>query len=90
MFSGVGRQTRAKSFFVSIPDRVLGVFRRTEVSQGSSNDAVSIPDRVLGVFRLWNIFTDQLSCIVSIPDRVLGVFRRYTNLGRCAYLRFNP
>ena len=40
--------------FVSIPDRVLGVFRLAASSSSFSphSGVVSIPDRVLGVFRL--------------------------------------
>ena len=36
---------------VSIPDRVLGIFRlRNEITKVAKRD-VSIPDRVLGIFR---------------------------------------
>ena len=37
---------------VSIPDRVLGIFRLEDKSQHVTFLLVSIPDRVLGVFRL--------------------------------------
>ncbi len=41
-------------YVVSIPDRVLGIFRLTPVARGklSAGQLVSIPDRVLGIFRL--------------------------------------
>ena len=38
---------------VSIPDRVLGIFRLESDTQAIHRIEVSIPDRVLGIFRLW-------------------------------------
>ena len=59
---------------VSIPDRVLGVFRLNLAYFCLNFNLVSIPDRVLGVFRqLAGKGFDGWK--VSIPDRVLGVFR---------------
>ncbi len=66
---------------VSIPDRVLWVFRRFHIlNKCDSIDRVSIPDRVLWVFRLWISESYLSSVCVSIPDRVLWVFRLGDNL----------
>ena len=53
MFSGSTFIIFVSVTSVSIPDRVLGVFRRGgSVEAWLLLDIVSIPDRVLGVFRL--------------------------------------
>ena len=59
---------------VSIPDRVLGIFRRT-ARPTYQESSVSIPDRVLGIFRQLNLAKSTARLNVSIPDRVLGIFR---------------
>ena len=51
MFSGRRDQIAKRSKVVSIPDRVLGVFRRDGTEVSAKAVPVSIPDRVLGVFR---------------------------------------
>ena len=52
MFSGeVMSSTPRRQSEVSIPDRVLGVFRQLAHTVPTVESAVSIPDRVLGVFR---------------------------------------
>ncbi len=62
---------------VSIPDRVLGIFRRCVNDDSLQNltQKVSIPDRVLGIFRLAVKQRIPEILRVSIPDRVLGIFR---------------
>ena len=42
---------RSTGNFVSIPDRVLGIFRLDVVADVAAPGYVSIPDRVLGIFR---------------------------------------
>ena len=76
---------------VSIPDRVLGFFRRFCNDTCIRTTCVSIPDRVLGFFRL-NEFRLNLALIfVSIPDRVLGFFRHWSRKAdRSPLSSFNP
>ena len=47
---------RSTGNFVSIPDRVLGIFRLDVVADVAAPGYVSIPDRVLGIFRHYNFF----------------------------------
>ena len=66
------------SLLVSIPDRVLGIFRRPLLlwlNPADCDGLVSIPDRVLGIFRHYRVGFFALAIVVSIPDRVLGIFR---------------
>ena len=44
---------------VSIPDRVLGFFRRYSLKTFALPTFVSIPDRVLGFFRLTMLASEQ-------------------------------
>ena len=61
---------------VSIPDRVLWVFRPLLWRTRWRALCVSIPDRVLWVFRLLLRSIRLKAITVSIPDRVLWVFRQ--------------
>ena len=60
---------------VSIPDRVLGIFRLGTSTGLQYANIVSIPDRVLGIFRHTVGREGVAVGKVSIPDRVLGIFR---------------
>ena len=53
--------------FVSIPDRVLGIFRLGNTNSATISQLVSIPDRVLGIFRLFT----QLAGQFDIPFQSL-------------------
>ena len=76
---------------VSIPDRVLGIFRLYIEGLNINGQLVSIPDRVLGIFRLGIFGPSSRFYRVSIPDRVLGIFRLIPSV-RHKYVvaSFNP
>ncbi len=68
---------------VSIPDRVLGIFRLLSIEVHKPYLLVSIPDRVLGIFRRAPMFGGKVrEILVSIPDRVLGIFRLHHITGQ--------
>ena len=57
--------TRQLKVIVSIPDRVLGIFRRNfKLGVKIEPKWVSIPDRVLGIFRLFVQLCDR-----TIPSK---------------------
>ena len=89
MFSGATFSVLA-GIGVSIPDRVLGVFRLNEKWGSDYSQKVSIPDRVLGVFRHGAKLARVERTDVSIPDRVLGVFRRNKHQINSDFPSFNP
>ena len=60
---------------VSIPNRVLGIFRPCKEFSNGGAIWVSIPNRVLGIFRPLRGSLPGCKIIVSIPNRVLGIFR---------------